>query len=571
MIKKSRQIFLFAVCSLCGVSAAYPSGHSGKLPVIYINTEGGQPIVSKEQGYVNASYWLESNGAEIESLGSEDAPLPLEIKARGNYTWKGFDKKPYKLKLGSKTELAGMDKNKHFALLAHADDQTGFSRNIAGLELSRRLGLDWTPADRPVELYLNGDYKGMYFLTQTIRIDKTRVNITEQADLSSEGVDGGWLVEIDNYDTDPHITVTEHGGNYPIWFTYKSPEVLSPEQEAWLTSQMNLINDAIYSEDKSSTEWEQLIDIESAVRYYIVQELVDDTESYHGSCYLYRDKGEDAKWHFGPVWDFGNAFIRAGGNKSRFIWDSPAFHQVWIGELCKFPSFQGKVREIWREFCENGYDGLEEYMLDYADVMTPAQDANFARWPQYGNSDIRSQIENTVKILRHNVKWLGEQWGYIPQEPLSVCLRGDFNNWGADLTMRYTSEGVYEISLSEIAGRNYSFSEGARFKLATEDWTTVDLGAPQKMMTPEVGTPFPLQYRGENIIVPAGLGSNHKLVLDLNDNTLTITNPSGVEAVEAGTDEVPEIYTVTGRRVTDMTARGVYILRYSTRCVKIVK
>lgn len=270
------------------------SPHSGSLPVIHINTANNEEITSKEY-YLNASYYLETpDDSEIEPLGSESEPLATEIKARGNWTWIGFDKKPYKLKLAEKTKLMGMHKNKHFALLAHADDNLGFMRNIAGFELSRRLNLPFTPEEHPAEFYLNGDYKGLYFVTETIRVDKNRVNITEQADNATENVEGGWLVEIDNYDVDPHITITEPTG-YPIFFTYKSPEVLSTLQKQYLKSQMNAINDALYVSDKNSTEWEDLIDIDSAVRFYIVQEIMDDCESYHGSCYLYKDLNE-TKW-----------------------------------------------------------------------------------------------------------------------------------------------------------------------------------------------------------------------------------------------------------------------------------
>ncbi len=566
------------LCSLSG----YAYEHSGSLPVIYINTE--KEIVDKAQGYVNASYWLENNGCPVEALGSEAEPLPLEVKARGNYTWIAFDKKPYKLKLGKKTKLMGMEKNKHFALLAHADDPTGFSRNMAGFELSRRLGLAWTPADKPLEVYLNGDYRGLYFLTETIRVDDTRVNISEQNDLSDESVDGGWLVEIDNYDTDPHITVNEKESNYPIWFTYKSPEELTPGQEAYLQAQMEAINEAIFDSDKTSTRWQELIDIESAVRFYIVQEIVDNYESYHGSCYLYKDKGEESKWHFGPVWDFGNAFNRDDGHKDKFVWEEPRFHQVWIGELYKFPAFQDKIKEVWKDFRDNGYPGFEEYMLDYAEAILPAQDANFQRWPQYGNSNIKDMIETTIENVRESMQWLDNKWGDNKTEPDVpgpgtgdeqperdiVYLRGTLNDWDTSLKMTELPDGMYEISMSDIADRGYEFSSGGQFKVATEDWYTVDLGAPDANMTPVLGIPFPLIFRGANIIVPDGLTDSYKLILNVKDSFLTFVEVSGVNDITVD-DETPEIYTVTGQRVDQMTHKGVYILRYSDHSEKIVK
>ena len=83
---------------------------SGTLPVLYIDTENNEPIVSKEV-YLNATYYLDPMGAEdIEALGTKTAQLPMQIRGRGHSSWKGV-KKPYKIKLGKKTSLMGMSKN----------------------------------------------------------------------------------------------------------------------------------------------------------------------------------------------------------------------------------------------------------------------------------------------------------------------------------------------------------------------------------------------------------------------------------------------------------------------------
>lgn len=239
-----------------------------------------------------------------------------------------------------------------------------------GFELSRKLGLAWTPTAEPVEVLLNGEYIGLYFLTELIRVDPDRVDIVEQADnaTDAEAVTGGWLVEIDNYDTDPHIEITEGNGERII-FTYKTPEILSSVQGSYLTSQMTAINAAIYTSDKSSTEWEKYVDIDALARYYVVQEILDDCESFHGSCYMHKQLGNDTKWVFGPVWDFGNAYQRS---TSQYIWDSPTFNQTWIGEIYKFPRFQAKVKEVWREFCAKHYADTKRYIGTFADKISAA-------------------------------------------------------------------------------------------------------------------------------------------------------------------------------------------------------
>lgn len=383
-------------------------GYSGTLPVMYINTDGGMEITSTED-YVNATYYLDNMGIEgIESIASPDSAFALQIRGRGNYTWRDFDKKPYRLKFDKKAAPLGMNKSKHFALLAHADDQMAFLRNTVGFELSRRLGLKYTPAQQPLEVVLNGKYIGLYFLTETIRVAKDRVNIVEQPDTATDAttITGGWLVEIDNYDETEQVRITEGNGEV-IRFTYKTPEILSSQQERYLRTQMIAANSAIYSTDKSSETWEHYIDMDSLARFYIVQEVMDNAESFHGSCYLHKDQGK-TKWIFGPVWDFGNSYRRDNGF---FIYQYPPFGQTWIGEIAKYPRFQQKVVEVWQQFKGNDYEGLDEYIDSFVNQIYSASQSNYIRWPQYGNGDIEWAKDEFVKSLDNRIAWLVSQWG----------------------------------------------------------------------------------------------------------------------------------------------------------------
>ena len=339
---KPFKLILVAMLSAIAIMAGAVEP-SGTLPVLHISTEGNAPITSKET-YLNATFYLDALGLEgYESFGSAESPLTMQIKGRGNYTWTGFDKKPYRVKLTSKAALLGMKASKHFALLAHADDELAFLRNTMGLELSRRLGLAYTPEQRPVEVVLNGDYIGLYFLTETIRVDANRVNITEQPDQATdpEAITGGWLVEIDNYDDPAQITINENkGSGETMRFTYKSPEVLSQQQTDYLLTLVTNADAAIYADDKSDCSWMELIDADALARFYLVQELTDNGESFHGSCYFHKDIGNDSKIVFGPVWDFGNSFRRG---TDRTIASGTDFHQHWIGEIVKYEAFNDIV------------------------------------------------------------------------------------------------------------------------------------------------------------------------------------------------------------------------------------
>ena len=406
-MKRTIFFFLFASMLLIAQAASY----SGTLPVLFIQTENNQSITSKET-YINATYYLDAMGISgYTSIGSKEAPLNMEIRGRGNYSWTGFDKKPYRIKLAEKQPLLGMNKSKHFALLAHADDskdRKGFMRNAVGFELSKMIGMTYTPNAKPLEVVLNGDYIGLYFLTETIRVDKDRVNIVEQEDeeTNSDNITGGWLVEIDNYDTDPHVTIKE-GGKTDMWITYKTPEVLSYQQEQYLIQQMKSIDNLVYGNKNSNELWNYL-DMDALAKFYIVQELTDNYESFHGSCYLHKEIGANEKWHFGPVWDFGSSFNR---DKSQYIYQGDVWHNHWIPEICKFPAFMERVKEIWNEFYANEFDQIYNFIEAHERQVSAAAAYDKERWPDYhGGNSFATYVERTTSVLRKNAAWLNEQW-----------------------------------------------------------------------------------------------------------------------------------------------------------------
>lgn len=401
---------------------------SGTLPVMFITTEGNQPVTSKET-YLQATYYLDPMGIDgIERVGSIGEQEAMQIRGRGNYTWWGFDKKPYRIKLEKKTALMGMDKSKHFALLAHADDSASGLRNALGFAASEALVMPWTPATQPLEVVLNGNYIGLYWLTETVRVDKDRVDVVEQEDMAVEDVDGGWLVEIDNYDSDPHVSVSDSSGQ-PIWFTYKSPEELSFEQHSYLQTAMQSIQNALSAKDEN--EASQLVDFDILARYFITNQLMLDMESFHGSCYLNRQRGDSEKWKFGPVWDFGNAFAYGRSDHPRFIFDHPDFSQHWIGEFYAMPAFVETVKNVWKLFLAEG-PGLLQSSLEWrAGQIAAAAVCDGMRWPAYSHADVANESARLQSWLDGSIDWLKTRWGSdsgitgLRNSDLKICVEGN--------------------------------------------------------------------------------------------------------------------------------------------------
>ena len=393
--------------------------YSGTVPVLFINTEGNRDIVSREkEDYLQAEWWLDNMGIEgYESIGSAKSPLKTLIKGHGNYTWRHYPKKSYRLKLDDKQPLMGMPKNRHFVLLAHYDDFLARMKNTMGFELSRRIGMAYTPAQEPVELVINSKYMGLYFLTEKIRTGKHRVNIEEQADYETnpERITGGWLIEIDN-NPNPgvHVYINEKNDDL-MAVTYLCPEELSNVQEQWLIQYLTDVNAAIYTADKSSVEWEQYIDIDTLAMFYIVREIMDDIEGFAGSCYMYKRYGDNSKLIFGPVWDFGSAYQRwaiyGDIQFNKFIYEQPSvFNSSWIEEIAKFPHFQQVVRERWRDFYGSSFNGLDidSYTDEFVESIKPAVAADCVVWPRY---DIDIQKNDFKLFIRRKIAWLNSQWG----------------------------------------------------------------------------------------------------------------------------------------------------------------
>ena len=412
---------------------------TGTLPILYITTEN--IMMSKDlrdKDYRGGTYYLtDKDGNPL--IGSAEDPLALEIKARGNYTRTGFSKKPFKIKLGAKQAPLGLTKSKHFALLAHADDDLGYMKNFAGFWLGKQIFPEgtFTPKEEPVELVINGDYRGLYFLTESIRVGDDRIMIEELKDNVDDPalVSGGYVVELDNYDEEGQITMTDKGSTIPndkLRITPDTPEEYSELQRRFVTDQFTTMNDLIgaHSEDL----WKYM-DQDMAVRYYLVMEILNHWEAYHGSTYLFRDRGEGKKWNFGPIWDMGNALPDGGPN---WIGVTGAQHygNNWIDGMCKVTGFDEKLKETWAWFWGNKVGEFEQATKDYANSIAEAAKRDHQRWgnaplpemyddplnhyyatnptPVCDNSDMMGKRQTAWNRLQDKIRFLKDGWHTEP-------------------------------------------------------------------------------------------------------------------------------------------------------------
>ncbi len=398
---------------------SYSVEPSRTIPLIFINTQDSAPIVTKDY-YINGKLWIDNcNTAGFESLASEGAPLDIEIKGRGNVTWLAFYKKPYKIKFSGKVSPLGLDRSKHFILVPRAQDYDGYVRNTTGFELSRLLEMSYTTSEVPVELVLNGEYQGLYFFGENIRVESGRVEIIEQNEYETDPylITGGWLLENRGYENPIHQQFENNDPTKNHYaFESKSPEHYSQEQQNYISTFISQADSCIFVDDKTDTGWEQYLDISSIAKFYVIQEVLENVEAFTASLFMYKDIGENEKFHFGPVWDFDSSYFNSKlvqhTTADNFIFNyDTGFAAMWIEELCKFPHFQQEIKKVWKQFKNTKcLEKLVTHIFEFKNFFKTAQVKDLQRWPTYASSHMPEDTEMYIQRLTEKVAWLDEQW-----------------------------------------------------------------------------------------------------------------------------------------------------------------
>lgn len=255
---------------------------------------------TKDVKYGGNSLQVYDNG---EILGYEE----VEIKGRGNGTWTQ-EKKPFQIKFENKVDMFGMGRAKKWYLLANALDPTHL-RNYAANELSKMLGMEYNIDGRFVEVYCNGEYEGLYYLTHAIEISRSVINLKDE---------NGILVELDNFYGNNEEHFETRNGDYIVIKDLVSKD----NKEPALTEFLNKYNDfEMAIEEKNYERIKALVNVESFARYYLVSEFSVNPDAYWTSFYMYKD-GKNDKIHAGPVWDFDMAF----GNRNWISWMNEKFY-----------------------------------------------------------------------------------------------------------------------------------------------------------------------------------------------------------------------------------------------------
>lgn len=382
---------------------------SANIPAMYIDTQSGnieyihQKKGNEEQGTVrlyNADGTLNYSG-ELESL-----------SGRGNSTWEYYDKKPYSLNLRNQGDLLSMGEAYKWILIANADDYSNV-RNKAVYDFSRNIGLDYTPSSQWIDLYLNGDYAGLYLLCERNEVHPNRVDISQSK---------GFLVSLEMEErlvsqSIPYVS-TEEG------FALRVHNPLNPTEDDLqrIADVFQAFENAVLSKDgtdeKSGKHWSQLIDVDSFVKKYLIEEVFGNIDACALSQYFYCDATDDYKIYAGPVWDYDHTMgidsLWQLRNPEMMIGNRPAIASIngtsWFASLYQDKDFYNNIVRVYTEEFKPLLSKLyTEDIAEYESLISESARINKLRWNDVTiTSD--EEIDNICEYMNNRLSFLDSVW-----------------------------------------------------------------------------------------------------------------------------------------------------------------
>lgn len=345
---------------------------TGSIPIVWIETEDGKPIESQED-------YLRCRVAVTNTTSWGFATVPYTdagIRGRGNSTWK-WEKKPWRIKFDSGVSIFGLRKAKDWVLLANYADKS-LIRNTVAFDMARGLSFDFVPHQYPVDVYLNGEYQGVYSIGEQIERNQERVDI----DLNYEDPDTGYLLEVCGTNEDDVRGVDYFHAGKLIFVAIKSPDTkkMTPEHFKFISEYVQAADKAV----QALGDYYEYVDAGTLYDWIIMCELTCNIDTaFRRSCFLTKEKG--GKLKFGPLWDFDLAM----GNFSRDYGDYESWAatgreyvgDTWFTFLLNDPKFTEPFKARWLEVRDDIMARAMDSIDRWASIIDYSQQENFIRWP----------------------------------------------------------------------------------------------------------------------------------------------------------------------------------------------
>lgn len=391
-----------------------------------IDTENAEPVVEKKKK-INCTVTIDHPNDEW------DLSATGTVRGRGNSTWLWYPKKPYRFKLDEKASVLGLDPEKDWVLLANYRDPSHLM-NAFVFELGREMGMPFTNHSRYVELTFNGEYLGLYQLTEQVEQGGNRVDVDD--------VDGV-LLSLDA-DDGPELS-PDAGDNFwskiysmPVCVKHPEDDMTQARYDA-IREDFAKVESEILAIRKNKGDQtaiqehydalKELMDIQTFIDFLIIQELVYNVElAAPRSMYMHKDK--DGKWAMGPLWDFDAGFdfdwstMTTGHHyferhEDLVLGTDPIHHTggYWVPEfftdIFRCDEFRQAYKDRWAEISPRIMTDVWERTEKYATYAKEALDRNAETWPIYLDDATRQEELSWEEEIGKMYVWLTDRIEYL--------------------------------------------------------------------------------------------------------------------------------------------------------------
>lgn len=374
------------------------------IPHIYVDIDNGEPMEEKDKKReLPANVRIEGKGKYDNFEGR------TIIRGRGNSTW-GMPKKPYRLKLDKKASLMGLPAYKDWVLLNEYLDGS-MLYNAVPYKAGQLLGIPYTNNIIPVELTINGEYKGMYAFTEHKEVGEGRIDIG----------DDGLLFELDSY-YDEDWKFKSKNAKLPVMVQFPKSKNMTAEKLAEIESDFNVMEDLVFSSSFPNNNYLDYFDAEAFVNYMIVYQLTLNQEINHPKS-TYMNKLAGGKYRMGIIWDFdwgygyeqnGKHYTTGSANNYLF-WSANNPGTQFFSRLMTDPAIQKLFKQKWQSFKSDNMDELKRYVYEYADIVALALEKDQKVWgARNGSSDAEVNVNRLMQWLDLRSNYIDEYVSNFP-------------------------------------------------------------------------------------------------------------------------------------------------------------
>lgn len=376
---------------------------------------------------VGATITLKDNGTDKDTKHLAEFTDKVDIKVRGNSTANPTNgKKAYRLKFPKKHkhDLLGLGYEKrNWALLANVFDHS-MIRNALSYHLEKEVGLDFCPGYKFVDLVINGNYRGTYQICDHVETGTNRVDVDE---------DAGWMVEFQGRGDmlDQPLCFNQDG----LQMNIKNPEpadetnaeevatFIAPFQE-WFTKTWSPQWKATDAYGANSG-WRSVNDEESLMKFWIATELTGDYDGWM-TVKAYKE-ADEAKLHYGPVWDKDLAYGNYGGEQSAKLVSNNGNGSslvTFLNEsLLKDPIFTKKLKAKLDQLLSNGlYEKMCAKIDDLVAIVAQTEELSNTKFPRSSKvGEETNNYETYAETITHLKDYLKTRFETVQSLLNKLC------------------------------------------------------------------------------------------------------------------------------------------------------